>query len=50
VKARADWPVTPSCALDVVNALHAAGQKILWGPDRHLGDCIRRQTGADMVS
>lgn len=50
VKARADWLVTSSCALDVVNALHAAGQKILWGPDRHLGDYIRRQTGADMVS
>jgi quinolinate synthase len=26
------------------------GQKILWGPDRHLGDYIQRQTGADMVS
>lgn len=50
VKARADWLVTSSCALDVVRALHAAGQKILWGPDRHLGDYIRRQTGADMVS
>lgn len=50
VKARADWLVTSSCALDVVNALHAAGQKILWGPDRHLGDYIQRQTGADMVS
>lgn len=50
VKARADWLVTSSCALDVVGALHAAGQKILWGPDRHLGDYIQRQTGADMVS
>lgn len=50
VKARADWLVTSSCALDVVSALHAAGQKILWGPDRHLGDYIQRQTGADMVS
>ena len=50
VKARADWLVTSSCALDVVRALHAQGQKILWAPDRHLGDYIRRQTGADMVS
>jgi len=50
VKARADWLVTSSCALDVVSALHAQGRKILWGPDRHLGDYIRRQTGADMVS
>ena len=49
VKARADWVVTSSCALDIVRALKDAGQKILWGPDRHLGDYIRRETGADMV-
>jgi quinolinate synthase len=50
VKARADWLVTSSCALDVVRALAAEGRKILWAPDRHLGDYIRRETGADMVS
>jgi quinolinate synthase len=50
VKARADWLVTSSCALDVVRALTAQGHKILWAPDRHLGDYIRRETGADMVS
>ena len=50
VKARADWLVTSSCALDVVGALHAQGKKILWAPDRHLGDYIRRQTGADMLN
>ena len=50
VKARADWLVTSSCALDVVRALTAQGKKILWAPDRHLGDYIRRETGADMVS
>lgn len=50
VKARADWLVTSSCALDVVRALKDQGQKILWAPDRHLGDYIRRETGADMVS
>lgn len=49
VKARADWLVTSSCALDIVRALKAQGQKILWAPDRHLGDYIRRETGADMV-
>ncbi|MDD2545339.1 MAG: quinolinate synthase NadA [Burkholderiaceae bacterium] len=49
VKARADWLVTSSCALDIVRALKAAGHKILWAPDRHLGDYIRRETGADMV-
>ncbi|QHI99637.1 quinolinate synthase NadA [Xylophilus rhododendri] len=49
VKARADWLVTSSCALDVVGALKAQGHKILWAPDRHLGSYIQRETGADMV-
>ena len=49
VKARADWVVTSSCALDIVRALKEAGQKILWAPDRHLGGYIQRETGADMV-
>jgi quinolinate synthase len=50
VKARADWLVTSSCAVDVVRALTEQGRKILWAPDRHLGDYVQRQTGADMVS
>ncbi|MBY0453376.1 MAG: quinolinate synthase NadA [Burkholderiaceae bacterium] len=49
VKARADWLVTSSCALEIVQALKEQGHKILWAPDRHLGDYIRRETGADMV-
>jgi quinolinate synthase len=49
VKARADWLVTSSCALDVVRYLKDRGEKILWAPDRHLGDYIYRETGADMV-
>ena len=49
VKARADWVVTSSIAVDVVRHLHARGEKILWAPDRHLGDYIRRQTGADLL-
>ena len=49
VKARADWLVTSSCALDIVRALKDQGQKILWAPDRHLGSYIQRETGADMV-
>ena len=49
VKARADWVVTSSCALDVVSALKASGQKIIWGPDKHLGSYIQAQTGADML-
>ena len=50
VKARADWMVTSSCALDIVSHLHAQGQKILWAPDRHLGRYIQEQTGADLLS
>jgi quinolinate synthase len=49
VKARSDWLVTSSCALDIVKALKDSGQKILWAPDKHLGGYIQRETGADMV-
>jgi quinolinate synthase len=49
VKARADWMVTSSCAVDIVAHLQAQGQKILWAPDRHLGRYIQEQTGADML-
>src|SRR5690554_649155 len=49
VKARADWVVTSSIAVDVIEHLQARGEKILWAPDKHLGDYIQRQTGADML-
>ncbi len=49
VKARADWVVTSSIALDVVDYLSGLGQKILWAPDKHLGAYVAKQTGADMV-
>ncbi len=49
VKARADWMVTSGSALEVVSHLHAQGEKILWAPDRYLGDYIRTETGADML-
>ncbi|MBL8520385.1 MAG: quinolinate synthase NadA [Betaproteobacteria bacterium] len=49
VKARADWMVTSSIGLKIVQHLHAQGQKILWAPDRHLGRYIQRETGADML-
>jgi quinolinate synthase len=49
VKARADWMVTSSCALAIVQHLKAEGQKILWAPDRHLGRYIQEQTNADML-
>ncbi len=49
VKARADWVVTSSIAVKVVEHLHQQGKKILWAPDRHLGAYIQRETGADML-
>ena len=49
VKARADWMVTSSCALAIVNHLKDQGKKVLWAPDRHLGRYIQEMTGADML-
>lgn len=49
VKARADWVVTSSIALAVAEHLSDRGEKILWAPDRHLGDYVRRETGADIL-
>ncbi len=49
VKARADWTVTSSCAVDIVK--HFAKEKIpiIFAPDKHLGQYIRENTGADML-
>ena len=49
VKARADWVVTSSIALDVVEHLDSLGEKILWAPDKYLGSYVQKQTGADML-
>ncbi|MBY5920829.1 quinolinate synthase NadA [Ferrimonas balearica] len=49
VKARADWVVTSSIALEIVEHLDSEGHKILWAPDRHLGSYIAKQTGAEML-
>ncbi|WNJ95439.1 quinolinate synthase NadA [Vibrio ruber] len=49
VKARADWVVTSSIALEIVEHLDSEDKKIIWGPDRHLGGYIADKTGADML-
>jgi quinolinate synthase len=49
VKARADWMVTSSIGLQIVEHLHSQGKKILWAPDKHLGSYIQQKTGADML-
>lgn len=49
VKARADWVVTSSIALEIVEHLDALGEKILWAPDKHLGSYVQKETGADVL-
>lgn len=49
VKARADWVVTSSIAVDVVDHLDKEGKKILWAPDKHLGRYVQKTTGADVL-
>lgn len=49
VKARADWVVTSSIALEIVEMLESEGKPIIWGPDKHLGAYIEKETGAEML-
>lgn len=49
VKARADWVVTSSIAVDLVAHLDERGEKVLWAPDRYLGAYVQKKTGADML-
>ena len=48
VKAMSDIIVTSSNAVDIVNQL-PKDEKIVFGPDRHLGRWVERQTGREMV-
>ena len=49
VKSIADWVVTSSIALPLVEHLTSMGKKIIWAPDKYLGNYILDQTGADMI-
>ena len=49
VKARADYVVTSSIALEMIEYLKLCDKKIIWAPDRHLGSYICNQTGAEML-
>ncbi len=49
VKARADWVVTSSCAVEIIDHLDSLGEKIIWAPDQHLGRYIQKKSGADML-
>ena len=45
----ADWVVTSSMAVSLVEHLTALGKKLIWAPDKYLGNYILDQTGADML-
>ncbi len=49
VKARSHWVVTSGIALPVIRHLAEKGEKILWGPDRHLGSYVQQMTGVEMI-
>lgn len=49
VKARADWVVTSSIAVELIDYLDSEGEKIIWAPDQHLGRYIQKKVGADML-
>lgn len=48
VKALTDIVVTSGNAMDIVNSL-PADEKIIFGPDRNLGNYINSQTGREMI-
>ena len=49
VKARADWVVTSGIALPIIKHLSEKDEKIIWAPDKHLGNYIQLETGAEMI-
>lgn len=49
VKARADWVVTSSIAVELIDHQDSLGKKIIWAPDKHLGRYVQKQTGADIL-
>jgi quinolinate synthase len=49
VKALADYVVTSSIALEMIEYLKLCGKKIIWAPDRHLGSYIEQKTNAQML-
>ena len=48
VKAMADWVVTSSIAVKLIEYLKKENIKVIWAPDKHLGNYINEKTNADM--
>tara|TARA_B100000029_G_scaffold514738_1_gene618790 strand:- start:1116 stop:2096 length:981 start_codon:yes stop_codon:yes gene_type:complete len=49
VKSISDWVVTSSMAVPLISYLTSLGKKIIWAPDKYLGNYIIDKTGADMI-
>ncbi len=49
IKAMADWVVTSSIAVEVIDFLGSQGKKVIWAPDKFLGSYIQKKTNADMI-
>ena len=49
VKSISDWVVTYSIAVSLVEHLTSLGKKLIWAPDKYLGNYVIDQTGADML-
>ncbi len=50
VKAYADWVVTSSCAVPIINHLKKNQEEIIFAPDMHLGDYLKKTTGANILN
>ena len=48
VKALADWVVTSSIAVKLIDYLRKKNKKIIWAPDKYLGDYIQKKTNAEL--
>jgi len=49
IKALADWVVTSSIAVDVIEHLNDNEAKIIWAPDKYLGNYLKTKTNAEML-
>ena len=49
VKSISDWVVTSSIAVPLIEHLTSLGKKLIWAPDKYLGNYVIDKTGADML-
>ena len=49
VKSISDWVVTSSIAVPLIEHLTSLSKKLIWAPDKYLGNYVIDTTGADML-